>query len=227
MQPDDQDKQFSCAQVLCVDDDPILRSLLRVQIDAMVDRFDEAEDGLEAWARLRSHTYDLMFIDLEMPNLDGFDLIRCIRGNNTTRHVPIVVMSSRDDSNAIQTALQLGASSYLIKPINWSLFQPMVAQLLRLAGMARQFDELMASQGTDIFRSSTPASKIITALEANLLQISNLAARARATNDPKTMTNCLSEISMIAEGAMSSIGHEGQQGRSIQGSQSDDRRLTA
>ena len=219
--------QNSRAHVICVDDDPIMRSLIQAKIDSMVARFDEAEDGLEAWSLFQGNTYDLAFIDLEMPNLDGFDLIRCMRGNQATRHMPIVVVSSREDSDAIRTALQAGASSYLVKPVNWSLFQPMVSQLLRLAGMARQLDELVTLQNSATANEDATSSKIILALEGNLLQISDLAARARAATDPKMMTACLSKISIISEGAMSSISHEDQQIRSAEKAHSGQSQLTA
>ncbi len=206
----------ACAHVLCVDDDPIMRSLIHAKIGSMVAEFDEAADGLEAWGLFQSKTYDLAFIDLEMPNLDGFNLIRCIRSNKATRHMPIVVVSSREDSDAIRAALQAGASSYLAKPINWSLFQPMVAQLLRLAGMARQLDRIMADQDHAIEQPPLSASKILVALEGNLMKISDLASRARTANDSQLMTAYLSEISILAEGAMSSIKHEDQQIHSSQ-----------
>jgi len=201
----------SDARVICVDDDPILRSLIQSRISSLVGEFDEAEDGLQAWGQLKQKDYDLAFIDLEMPNLDGFNLIRCVRGNKATQHMPIVVVSSREDSEAIRTALQAGASSYLVKPINWSLFQPMVSQLLRLASMARELDQLKSRTDVSSVRESATASKVVWALEENLRRISDLAGRARVANDAKLVTSCLSEISILAEGAMSSLRHEDQQ----------------
>ncbi len=201
----------SSARVICVDDDPIMRSLIQSKINSLVEEFDEAEDGLQAWGKFKQKNYDLAFIDLEMPNLDGFNLIRCIRGNKATQHMPIVVVSSREDSEAIRTALQAGASSYLVKPMNWSLFQPMVSQLLRLASMARELDQLKSRTDYSNLQQSEPTSKIVWALEENLKRISDLAAKARIANDAKLITSCLSEISILAEGAMSSLRHEDQQ----------------
>lgn len=223
----DLDNGNTRAHVICVDDDPILRSLILAKIGTMVSKFEEAEDGLQAWNLFQHNTYDLAFIDLEMPHLDGFNLIRCIRGNDATRHMPIVVVSSREDSEAIRSALQAGASSYLIKPINWSLFQPMVSQLLRLAGMARQLDRLVALQASATSEECRSASKVISALEGQLIQISEVASRARLAKDPQTMTAYLSEISIIAEGAMSSIKHEDQQARDARLTSSDPEKLTA
>ena len=203
------------AHVLCVDDDPIMRSLIHAKIENLVGKFDEAVDGLEAWGLMQANVYDLAFIDLEMPNLDGFNLIRCVRGNEKSRHMPIVVVSSREDTDAIRTALQAGASSYLVKPINWSLFQPMVAQLLRLAGMARQLDALAASSELRSEQHGCSTSKVLMALEGNLIKISELVTRARRAQDSQLMSACLSEISILTEGAIASIKHEDHQARLV------------
>lgn len=211
----EQYNEVAHVHVLCVDDDPIMRSLIHAKIESLVGKFDEAVDGLEAWGLLQANDYDLAFIDLEMPNLDGFNLIRCVRGNEKSRHMPIVVVSSREDSDAIRTALQAGASSYLVKPINWSLFQPMVAQLLRLAGMARQYDAVVASQKLNRGQHETSSSKVLMALEANLMKISDLVTKARRAQDTQLMSACLSEISIITEGAIASIKHEDQQARLV------------
>ena len=213
--------------VICVDDDPILRSLIYSKIGSLVGKFDEAEDGLQAWGKFKQSHYDLAFIDLEMPNLAGFNLISCIRGNKATQHMPIVVVSSREDSEAIRPALQAGASSYLVTPINWSHFQPMVSQLLRLASMARELDELKSQTASSRGQENTSPSKVVWALEGNLKKISDLAARARTTNDTKLMTCCLSEISIIAEGAMSSLRHEDDQMSNVDGQITGSGRATA
>jgi len=124
--------QGRTAHVLCVDDDPILRALIKSNISQHVAKFVEAEDGITAWSELRSGNFDLAFVDLDMPGLNGVDLIRCMRGSEATRHLPVVVITSKDDTGAMRQTLEVGATAYLTKPVSWSLFEPFVVHLLEL-----------------------------------------------------------------------------------------------
>jgi CheY-like chemotaxis protein len=118
-------------RVLVADDEPITRFLTARKL-ARLGHVLEAEDGLTAWDLLLSESCQLAVIDLEMPKLDGFGLIQCVRGHPKTRHLPIVVLTSRDDKDAIERALIAGATSYLIKPLNWKLFGHHIGHLLEL-----------------------------------------------------------------------------------------------
>ena len=119
-------------RVLVADDEPITRFLTASKLARLNGHVLEAEDGLSAWDLLLSQPCQLAVIDLEMPKLDGFGLIQCVRGHPKTRHLPIVVLTSRDDKEAIERALIAGATSYLIKPLNWKLFGHHIGHLLEL-----------------------------------------------------------------------------------------------
>ncbi|MEQ1612458.1 MAG: response regulator [Hyphomicrobiaceae bacterium] len=124
-------------RVLVADDDPIQRSLISARLSRLNGQTVEAEDGVAAWALLSSQTFDMAIVDLGMPNLDGFGLIQCMRGHPRTRHLPIIVVTSRHDRDAIEQALQAGASSFLVKPIAWSTFEHHVGFLLRMVQSAK------------------------------------------------------------------------------------------
>lgn len=119
-------------RALVVDDDPIIRSLLRSRLAHIVDEVVEASDGLEAWRLLSDTRFHLALVDLMMPGINGFSLIQCMRGHRRTRHMPIVVISSNDDRHSIQLALEAGASSFITKPVMWTTFRPHIEHLLRL-----------------------------------------------------------------------------------------------
>ncbi|HZA02405.1 MAG TPA: response regulator [Hyphomicrobiaceae bacterium] len=119
-------------RVLVADDEPITRFLTASKLARLNGHVLEAEDGLSAWDLLLSQPCQLAVIDLEMPKLDGFGLIQCVRGHPNTKHLPIVVLTSRDDKEAIERALIAGATSYLIKPLNWKLFGHHIGHLLEL-----------------------------------------------------------------------------------------------
>ena len=89
----------------------------------------EVSDGAEAIEQLRSNQFAAVFSDLEMPRVGGLEVLREIATTQETNHVPVVIVSSRDDE-AIQTeARELGASAYLTKPAVESQIAAVVKQL--------------------------------------------------------------------------------------------------
>jgi diguanylate cyclase (GGDEF)-like protein len=118
--------------VLVVDDDAFSRAVVSRKVAKLSDVV-EAEDGLEALARMQSTVFDLAIIDLEMPNFNGLDLIRCVRGHPTLKHIPIIVLTGNESRSALEGALTAGATSFLLKPLNWSAFGEHICHVLHLA----------------------------------------------------------------------------------------------
>ena len=101
-------------RVLIVDDEPAIRRFLRTSLSAQGYRVTEVEDGGAALESLRRNPVDLLVLDLGLPDVDGFEVIRRLRETGST--VPIVVLSSRSDEAGKVKALDLGADDYLTKP---------------------------------------------------------------------------------------------------------------
>lgn len=125
-------------KVVAADDDPIVRSLIHGKLVGMGCNAMMAEDGAEAWRLIRDKKADLAIVDLEMPNIDGFSLIQCVRGHPKTKHLPVIVVTSRTDAQAIQEAFAAGATSFLTKPVHWSTFESHIRYLMRLTEAAAQ-----------------------------------------------------------------------------------------
>lgn len=102
-------------RALIVDDEPIARSVLREELDMVpdVEVVAEAADGVEALARIASHEPDLLFLDLQMPGMGGFDVVRELRGARQ----PAVIIVTAFDHYAIE-AFETGAVDYLLKPVS-------------------------------------------------------------------------------------------------------------
>ena len=100
--------------VLVVDDEPAIRRFLRTSLVAQAYRVSEAEDGEDALATIRRNPPDVLVLDLGLPKIDGFEVIRRLRAAGSA--VPIVVLSSRDDERGKVEALDLGADDYITKP---------------------------------------------------------------------------------------------------------------
>jgi two-component system, OmpR family, KDP operon response regulator KdpE len=101
-------------RVLIVDDEPPIRKLLRMGLTAQGYQVLEAPNGKAALELVAAQSPDLVILDLGLPDVQGFDLLRTIRARN--EQVPIVVLSSRGDEAAKVQALDLGADDYVTKP---------------------------------------------------------------------------------------------------------------
>jgi CheY-like chemotaxis protein len=125
-------------RVLIVDDDPFARVVVAKRIEQLGADVVRAADGVEALDALKSGTFDLAVVDLEMPRLDGYELLGCIRGLPMLKHLPVIVLTGRDDRASLERALTCGATSFLIKPLNWLAFSAHIEHLMHLSKAARQ-----------------------------------------------------------------------------------------
>jgi DNA-binding response OmpR family regulator len=118
-------------RILVVDDDPILREFASVYLSTPSTTIDTACDGAEARIRLRQAAYDMLLLDIEMPHLDGFTLLEEIRLDEKMRHLPVVMLTGRDDIASIDRAYQVGADSFATKPVNWRQLSYQIRYVIR------------------------------------------------------------------------------------------------
>ncbi len=119
------------ARVLVVDDDPILREFAISHLAGPSMEVCVAEDGLIAMEALRKGNFDVALVDLDMPNMNGFELMEAMARDPRLMGVPVVVITGRDDMEAIDLAFAAGATSFVVKPINWRLITHQLAYVLR------------------------------------------------------------------------------------------------
>jgi DNA-binding response OmpR family regulator len=105
----------SAARVLVVDDEHALRRLLRVYLENAGYESVEADDGLDALSLLRRGGIDLALIDVMLPELDGFELLRRVR---TESGIPIILITARGEEAQRIAGLELGADDYVVKPFS-------------------------------------------------------------------------------------------------------------
>lgn len=108
-------------RLLYVDDDPILREFAQVHLTSETAHVETAEDGLAGLAAIAASPPDVVLLDLEMPRMDGFEVLSRLRADPLTARMPVIVATGREDVGAIDRAFQLGATSFVIKPLNWRL----------------------------------------------------------------------------------------------------------
>jgi two-component system chemotaxis sensor kinase CheA len=101
--------------VLVVEDAITTRTLERNILEAAGYRVRVAADGAEAWALLESDGCDLVVTDIEMPRMDGFELTARVRADQRLRHLPVVLVTSRDSREDRERGVQAGADAYIVK----------------------------------------------------------------------------------------------------------------
>jgi two-component system KDP operon response regulator KdpE len=102
-------------QILVIEDEPAIRSVLRVLLEAEGYRFIEADTAMRAEIEARSHKPDLLLVDLGLPDGDGLKVIRKVRAWSP---VPVIVLSARTMEDQKIAALDAGADDYVTKPFS-------------------------------------------------------------------------------------------------------------
>jgi DNA-binding LytR/AlgR family response regulator len=143
-------------KTLIVDDEPIARQVLREELEQIgeIEIAGEARDGLSALAAIRELSPDLVFLDLQMPGLGGFDVIRKLP---SAGHIPMVVIVTAFDQYAIQ-AFEIGAIDYMLKPIGQERLAQAVDRALKLRTRPAAIAEQLAS--IQSIAESSPAKTV-------------------------------------------------------------------
>lgn len=105
-------------RILIVDDSEMTRRLISTAIRRVGDiEYEEAKDGFEAIQKLAAKEFNLLFVDINMPNINGLELIDYCQQSEHYRSIPIVIISTEDSLRDQQKGLALGATDFLMKPI--------------------------------------------------------------------------------------------------------------
>jgi two-component system chemotaxis response regulator CheY len=127
-------------RILVVDDSAVIRALHGYILKAEGFETLEADSGFAALEVLANHPCHLAIVDVNMPRMDGFTLIRKIRSIPATRDMPIIVVSTQQEARDRMKGLEAGANTYLIKPSEPDRLIDGVRALLRLGNPTSQAD---------------------------------------------------------------------------------------
>ncbi len=123
--------------VLVVDDDPTLRVLLRAALEKSGFHVEEATDGEEALHKFAECRPAVILMDVEMPKVNGYEACRRIREDAIGAHVPILMVTGLEDIDSINRAYSVGATDFVLKPINWALLGHRIRYVLRASNTYR------------------------------------------------------------------------------------------
>lgn len=130
-------------RILVVDDNKVNRLLLSRHIDLLGHRFELAENGRVALELLQARSFDLLLLDIEMPELDGFAVLEQLKADPNLRDIPVIVTSSLEGMENIVRCIELGAEDYLPKPVNAVLLKARVSACLEKKRLRDEQRELI------------------------------------------------------------------------------------
>ncbi len=125
--------------ILIVDDDAGARLLLSETLKQANFRVSEAENGVHALELFSKNRPDLVMLDVEMPDMDGFAVCAKLRAEYGAHNVPIVMVTGLDDTQSIHRAYEVGATDFLTKPINWAILPHRVRYIVRMGKVVEEF----------------------------------------------------------------------------------------
>ena len=154
------------AEILVVDDNASNRDVLARRLAREGHAVTTAEDGAAALNLAAARRFDLILLDLIMPQMSGFEVLRRLKAAETTRDVPVIVISALDELDSVVRCIEAGAEDYLTKPFNPTLLSArvgaslerkrlhdkVVAQAVDLAAWNRTLEERVADQVSEIER---------------------------------------------------------------------------
>lgn len=127
-------------KIMIVDDCPTTRKLLGIYLRGKGYDLVFAENGIDALEKLSREKINLILSDLNMPYMDGIELLRSVRSDPNLSHLPFLMVTTEADEDEKKRALDLGANGYLVKPVTAEIILQNIKSILR-----------------DIFRGGTDA----------------------------------------------------------------------
>ncbi len=102
-------------RVLFIEDDPTVAQMYKLKLELDGYGVTMAKDGEEGLQSATADPPDIIFLDIRLPKMDGFAVLESLRGNERTRHIPVVILSNYGERELVERGLKLGALEYLIK----------------------------------------------------------------------------------------------------------------
>lgn len=105
-------------RVLIIDDSDVLRKIVSFNLTKEGYVVEEARDGLEGLEKMKSNKPDLVILDIMMPHLNGFEVLKRMRADSELSNVPVIILTAKGGENDAKMALQSGANGFLTKPFS-------------------------------------------------------------------------------------------------------------
>lgn len=189
-------------RVLVADDDPILREFASVHLSSPAVTIETAPDGAAAFEMLEAGDFDIALLDIEMPPFDGFVLLEKIRAEPKLRHLPVMMLTGHEDIGSVDRAYDLGANSFIPKPVNWRLLSYHIRYVMRSSRIEQEL-----RRANDLSGSGDAASSFDAAAEEHEALLNGIVEQARGMRAAAGMSASLAgdidRIETLARAALS------------------------
>ncbi|HSB33569.1 MAG TPA: response regulator, partial [Nitrospirota bacterium] len=116
--------------LLVVDDNEISRDLMRRQLERQGHTVTIAENGRQALEIMQTRSFDMVLLDIMMPEMSGYQVLKRLKSDDIYRDVPVIVISALDDMDSVVRCIRMGAEDYLLKPFNQVLLKARIRTCL-------------------------------------------------------------------------------------------------
>lgn len=126
-------------KVLVIDDNPTIVELIKYAVNLQgTYQIIVAYDGVQGLERIYAEQPDCVIIDVKMPRMDGYQLVRCLRGDARTANIPVIILSALTRAEDKMTGMLSGVDEYLVKPFKPSALNAAIEHVLLLTPAERQ-----------------------------------------------------------------------------------------
>lgn len=165
------------ARVLVVDDNSVNRDLVVRHLSRSGHQSEQAHDGIAGLKLMRATKYDLILLDIMMPEMDGFEVLEQMSSDDSLRDIPVIVLTSLDEVDAATACLQMGADDFMSKPFDASVLQARIEAVL---GRERR---RAVMRNTSADRVSDQEQKAAESLSTREKEVLGLVATGRSNAD--------------------------------------------
>jgi len=163
------------SSLLVVDDNSMNRIMLSRYISKLGYRSSLAENGRQALEKLQGEPFDLVLLDVQMPEMDGYQVLEQLKADPRLRDIPVIMISAVDELESVVTCIELGAQDYLPKPFN-----PVLLRARLTACLERKW---LRDQEVDYLQQVGLVTAAAAAIKANTFQPESLDEVARRSDE--------------------------------------------
>lgn len=186
------------ALILVVDDKPENRELLGRRLKQLGHRVEFAEDGAQALSRIQASRYDLVLLDIMMPQVDGYQVLERLKSDGRLAEMPVIVVSAVTETESVVRCIELGAEDYLVKPFNPVLLRARVGASLERKRLRDRDRELLAQLRTEKERSERLLLSIFPKAVADRLRAGEEAEIAENFPEASVLFADLNDFSRVS-----------------------------
>jgi two-component system chemotaxis response regulator CheY len=118
-------------KILIVDDFPTMRRIVKNLLKQLgYENIEEAEDGIQAYSKLKNNGFEFIVCDWNMPNMDGFELLKRIKSDPELRDIPFLMVTAEAEKEKVIEAIKAGVSNYIVKPFTAEVLKEKIDKIL-------------------------------------------------------------------------------------------------